>query len=154
MKEDDFLNWVKTDENGCWVWQRSKHKQGYGAAQFRGKYELGHRIAWKIYRGEIPKGMMVCHKCDITSCCNPEHLFLGTQKDNVSDAISKGKFEDRKQSKRRNKLNWEQVQEIKALKLQGVSWKYLKDKFQVSQTCIAKILRGDSWKINWTEQEQ
>lgn len=147
-----ILERVKIDKNGCWIWLGNKHKQGYGALRYKKKYALAHRVSWEIYMGEIPKGIKVCHKCDVTSCCNPEHLFLGTQKDNVIDAIDKGKFKNRKLGKRRNKLNYEQVQEIKELHKQGMTRKDLQIKYEVSQTCIAKILTGISWNVNWTKE--
>lgn len=152
MKEKDFINCVIVDEKGCWIWQRSRHRQGYGHLRLDGRYELSHRAAWKIYKGEIPKNLKVCHKCDVTSCCNPDHLFLGSQKDNVKDGKSKGRYDNRKMGKRRNKLNFEQVEEVKRLHSQGITRKNLQVKFEVGQTCIAKILRGDSWKINWTKE--
>jgi hypothetical protein len=152
MNRKYFLDRVEIDENGCWIWQKGKHKQGYGILTIKRKYMLSHRLSWEVFNGEIPKGLMVCHKCDVPSCCNPEHLFLGTQKDNMGDANQKKRMNDRKLGKRRNKLNYEQVQEIKKLNLQRVSRKDLREKYQVSQTCIAKILRGESWNRNWTKE--
>ena len=144
---------IEIDPNGCWLWQGSKHRQGYGTIGYRGKPHLTHRISWLVFNGEIPDKIKVCHKCDITNCCNPDHLFLGSQKENMKDAFDKNRMDGRKLGKRRNKLNYEQVQEIKMLKSSGCSWKYLQEKFNVSQTCIAKILRGDSWKTNWTQEQ-
>ena len=144
---------IKIDKNGCWIWQGSKHRQGYGNIAYRNKPMLAHRISWIIFKGEIPSSIYVCHTCDVTSCCNPDHLFLGTQKENMDDAHDKGKYENRNISKnRRIKLNFEQVQEIKKLHKQGMKRKDLQIKYSVSQTCIAKILTGVSWKINWTEE--
>jgi HNH endonuclease len=143
---------IHINENGCWIWKGAKHRQGYGNIAYRCRAQLVHRVSWVIYKGKIPKGIKVCHKCDITSCCNPHHLFLGTQKDNVYDAVEKGKFDQRKLGKRRNKLNWDQVQEVKKLNAQGMSRQKIQEKFQVGQTCIAKILQGVSWNKNWTEE--
>src|SRR5665213_1780411 len=102
---------VQIDGNSCWIWIRSKHKQGYGNLNFKHKPNLAHRVCWEIYKGEIPEGLNVCHLCDVPSCCNPEHLFLGTQKDNMKDCLIKGRLGNRKLPPRRNKLNYEQVQE-------------------------------------------
>jgi HNH endonuclease len=144
---------IEIDEKNCWIWCAGKHKQGYGQVGIRGKSQLVHRITWEIYKGKIPEGMKVCHKCDVTSCCNPDHLFLGTQNDNVKDGIGKGRYKNRDISKnRRNKLNFLQVQEIKKLHEEGMTRKELEKMFNVGQTCIAKILCGISWKINWTEE--
>jgi hypothetical protein len=142
----------KIDQNGCWIWLGAKHKQGYGNIAYKNKPELCHRIAWIIFNGPIPEGIKVCHKCDVTGCCNPEHLFLGTQKNNVEDGIEKGRYANRKLGKRRNKLDWDQVQEIKKLSDAGMTRKELEEKFSVGQTCIYKILNGISWNINWTKE--
>ena len=145
-------NKILENENGCWIWQGAKHKQGYGKTSWRSKPDqMVHRLSWIAFRGDIGPLKFVCHKCDVPQCCNPEHLFLGTQKDNVGDAYKKGRWLPGKLP-RQNKLKWEQVQEIKYLSQQSMKRKELQKKFQVGQTCIAKILRGDSWKVNWTQE--
>ena len=80
--------WDKVEKtDGCWRWLASKNKGGYG--QLSGY--IAHRVSYTIHYGAIPKGMIVCHKCDNPECTNPEHLFVGTYKDNWDDAISKGR---------------------------------------------------------------
>lgn len=149
----NFINKnIKKDQYGCWLWMKAKHRQGYGSIRFKNKFGLVHRVVWEVYKGEIPEGMKVCHSCDQPACCNPDHLFLGTQKDNVYDMINKGRKKINIRKTRRNKLNYEQVQEIKALHGNGMTRKELEKKFSVSQTCIAKILTGVSWKVNWSEE--
>jgi len=142
---------ISINEKGCWIWNKSKHRQGYGNLNYKKIPSLAHRVSWMVYVGEIPNGIKVCHRCDIPSCVNPQHLFLGTQKDNVNDAVLKGKFEGRRQGKRRNKLTINQVNEIRHLSSQGKQRKELEKLFCVSQTCIAKILTGVSWKKNCDE---
>jgi len=78
-------------ENGCHVWPGSKCKKGYGLRAYHGKTYRVHRVAWVHHFGEIPAGMHVCHRCDNPACANPEHLFLGTNEDNVRDKIRKGR---------------------------------------------------------------
>ena len=143
---------VSNNENDCWIWNGSKHRQGYGHIRYNGKTALAHRVSWMIYNGGISEGIKVCHYCDEPSCVNPEHLFLGTQLDNVEDCIKKGRFTRNIPKTRRIKLNWEQVHQIKTLHGEGMKRKELEKKFNVSQTCIAKILTGVSWNTNWTKE--
>lgn len=77
--------------NGCMLWTAGRDTRGYGQFRLDGKQMGAHRVAWLLYRGEIPKGLHVLHKCDVTSCVNPDHLFLGTAQDNVSDMVAKGR---------------------------------------------------------------
>lgn len=83
----------KHPSTGCWIWQRSFNVvNGYAAIGTPdGRVTVGHRVVWRLWNGEIPKGMFVCHKCDVPACLNPEHLFLGTAKDNSQDCVRKGR---------------------------------------------------------------
>lgn len=150
--KDKISKNVYIDSNDCWLWTASKHKQGYGNLNFRKIPSLAHRVSWTVYKGEIPCGMNVCHKCDNPSCCNPEHLFLGTQLDNVVDCKNKNRFTRNIPKTRRTKLNYDQVKEIKKMFSEGISRKKIQEKFDVGQTCVAKILTGKSWQQDWTKE--
>ena len=78
---------VPVPESGCWLWFKGVNHAGYGVTH-KG---LAHRLSWTAFRGEIPGGMHVLHKCDTRCCVNPNHLFLGTNYDNVQDKIRKGR---------------------------------------------------------------
>lgn len=88
--EEDF--WSTLLPNGeCLEWRESMFHNGYGHTLLNRKSWRSHRLAYFLTHGEIPEGLLVLHKCDNRSCCNPEHLFLGTNQDNTNDMLSKGR---------------------------------------------------------------
>ncbi len=78
-----------TDE--CWLWMGARNRTSYGQVRAHNKTMLAHRVAWELANGPILEGWRVCHRCDNSSCCNPAHLWLGTDADNVADCEAKGR---------------------------------------------------------------
>lgn len=143
--------------NGCWLWNSCLDVWGYGSfciRNFRGhkSYTMkAHRMSYEIHKGIIPKGLMCCHKCDTPSCVNPEHLFLGTNQDNMDDMVRKGRREIRVGESARNvKLTEKQVLEIRRTYRKGEEGEFsqwgLARKYGVGRTAIESIIKNKSWK--------
>jgi len=82
--------WARIEKgNDCWPWKSRTDKDGYGKVHWAGESNRAHRVAWEITNGPIPDGLLVCHSCDNPPCCNPSHLFLGTNAENMRDASAK-----------------------------------------------------------------
>lgn len=89
--------------DGCWLWTASTNHWGYGQLSCPGRsYLRAHRLSYEMHVGPIPDGLFVCHRCDVPACVRPDHLFLGTPKDNVDDMVAKGRHRpvDRSDCKR------------------------------------------------------
>ncbi len=133
-------------QTGCWVWGMSCIPFGYGHVHIKKRQYCVHRLIWIILHGPLTRHQFVCHHCDNPPCCNPNHLFLGTQADNLQDAARKGRMA----SGERNgwsKLTESEVKEIRrALRDKTSSQISLARKYHVSDTHIVRIKRNIVWK--------
>lgn len=148
-----FLKKIKIDnETQCWNWTAGKYTTGYG--HFKMKHSDGkqkktraHRVSWMIFKGEIPKNLLVLHKCDNKICVNPEHLFLGTGQDNINDMISKGRaklsFPGSKSPQAKLKEN--DVKEIRELCDIGMPTKMIMKAFNISDSQVYRIKNRVLW---------
>lgn len=162
-----FLSNVEIQSNGCWLWIGNRSKDGYGSILLWKKHRRAHRIAWLIFRGSIPFTKKVLHDCptgDNPLCVNPDHLWLGTSKQNSEDMVRKGRqacgdrsgarlYPERRprgEAHGRAKLTKVKVfnirNEYKTGKGHGVTQYTLADKYDVSQHTIYLIVNGRIWK--------
>ena len=82
---------MKTDDHGCWIWIGCITWNGYGVISVNNRQIMTHRASWLCHVGPIPDGLFVLHKCDVRNCVNPDHLFIGTKRDNALDMVAKGR---------------------------------------------------------------
>lgn len=145
-----FWSKVEIDESDkCWLWHADLTWNGYGLFWFEGTMVPAHRIAWRLSHDnvEIPSGMVICHKCDVRSCCNPDHLFLGTYQDNSNDCIAKGRTAKGERGGNSH-LTREQVLEIRRVhELEGLTYRQLAKMFGIGHTTARSIVLKHTWKI-------
>ena len=140
----DCVDKSKGDDS-CWPWTRSCMKEGsYGRLILHGKQVVAHRVAYELAIGNIPNGMLVCHKCDNPPCCNPGHLFVGTNQDNMTDRQEKGRYTSGGQH-HASKLSEQDVIQIRArLSSNETPWHIAQD-YPVHPTAIYRIRDGKTW---------
>ena len=157
--------WAKVEKSdGCWLWSAARlTANGYGISSIRGRSVVAHRIAWELATGEAPPADLdVCHKCDVRNCVRPDHLFLGTRRENVQDMIEKGRGrwangenssarlhpESRPRGERfpQAKLTAEVVRVIRAEHDAGTTQTALAARFAVSTHTVSEIVRRKAWR--------
>lgn len=135
----------KAAPSGCWEWQGSKDKKGYGRININKRPVLTHRFAWELENGPIPDGKDVLHSCDNPCCVNPSHLFLGTNDDNIADKVDKGR-QERGSGHHRAKLTENQVIEIRRrYALGNISHSQLAAEYGVCRMAVTDIISRRNW---------
>ena len=124
---------------GCWEWTGGLRNSSdkwcqYGAVRINGKTKLVHRVAYEEIYGPIPEGMNVCHSCDNTLCWRPDHLFLGSSKENTHDAVKKGRMA--------HKLSEQEVRAIRVAVASGEAQHSVARRFGITQSYVSEIVLG------------
>jgi hypothetical protein len=155
FKEDEEFrkeNYTKRFEkrvikkDGCWEWKGCMHHSGYLPFKTMDrKNDFAHRASWRIYRGEIPEDRIVCHSCDNKRCTNPDHLFLGTYKENTANMYAKGRGNIGEKN-HKSMLEENQVRDIKNLLKTGVTMTRIAKDYGVSSGTIWFIAHNITWK--------
>ena len=144
--------WAKVQKTtNCWIWLASKDIKGYGWFGINSKNVVkAHRFSYELHKGKIPKGIFVCHSCDNPHCVRPNHLWLGTNDDNVQDMVKKMRhtFGERNAMA---KLTEKNVMKIKKLLHTGeYTGRQIAKLFNVSGVIISQIKHGTRWKYLWS----
>jgi HNH endonuclease len=136
--------WRRVDtsaaDDGCWLWLGAEAAHGYGHLYVDGRFELAHRVSWRLSKGPIPPGLSVLHRCDNPPCVRPRYLFTGTLAENQQDCLRKGR---RPPLPRITKLSDAQVVQIRAA-AGTTTYRALGSAFGVSGEQIRRIVNGTS----------
>lgn len=155
-EETRFLRWVnKTD--GCWLWTGTLNTDGYGV--FHCPEKTAHRFSYRFHNNtQIPDGLMVLHSCDVRHCCNPDHLRVGTAKDNMMDCINRGRYKQPTSTWKKGDqagennttaiLDWEKVRQIRQRHSNGLKYGELKkmaEEYGIAYITMQKIVANKLW---------
>lgn len=133
--------------DACWLWRGSQDRWGRGQVHLRWEGRRSVRkyapvVAWELTHGPVPDGVKVCHRCDVPACCNPSHLFLGTQYDNILDCIRKG----RRNAFGRQKLTEAAVLDIRARAALGEAHQSIARRYHVRRHTVSGVVSGQTWR--------
>ena len=150
MTAQEFWSHVRKGEN-CWIWRHHMFPDGYGKVQFDSKSQRAHRIAYTLAIGSIPRGFYVLHHCDNPICCRPDHLWIGSQRDNMIDMARKGRSTKGRATVKgemhgRSKVTIEDVQQIRRRVELGEMQIDLAKEFGLSFSALNHIVRRKNWR--------
>lgn len=145
-----FFEKIAYGSSDCWYWIGGLTSGNYGNFRLLGENKA-HRVSWLIHNGKIPQGLCVLHKCDVSSCVNPEHLFLGTQQENIDDMKKKGRMvcKGHKGDKHPgHKLTMEKIDWLKNEYKNGIkSYKQLAVELNLATMTVYRAINNISWKV-------
>lgn len=139
--------WSKIDKKAsksCWTWLASKNNDGYGRFGIGKKVYQSHRLSYYLHYGDFDQTMLVLHKCDMPACVNPNHLFLGTNKENTADRVKKGRSCAGSRHARA-KIKEDDVAAIKNLLASGLTLRHVASIYNVAASTVSNIKTGKSW---------
>lgn len=142
-----LLSRISVNASGCFIWQGCRAAHGYGATSYAGRQWLAHRLAYALFRGEIPDGMHVCHKCDTPACVNPSHLFLGTALKNRLDAKEKGRLPNGELHHKAKISHAIAICIRERYASGGVSAAALGAEYGISKTSVYDVIHERSWSL-------
>ena len=130
---------------GCWLWSGAPNTWGYGQIKHGDGYQLVHRFSFEQHKGPIPRGLLVCHKCDVRVCVNPDHLFLGTHAENTADMYRKRRQGHKPKHARHTRMTPADVISIRRLAAQGRSYGSIARIVGGTATNVRTIALGRTW---------
>lgn len=148
VKSVEATFWANVEKSeDCWLWTGSQVAAGYGVLPIDGKLYFAHRLSYVLANGEIPHGMLVCHSCDNRLCVNPDHLWLGTQLENMRDKARKGRAGNTN-PKFGEQHHFSKVTEddVRAIRASNESQKVLAERFNISKSAVSAIKIRKTWK--------
>lgn len=147
-KEQYFeRNTKKNEETGCVEWTGYCDRDGYGSAWHEGGPWPAHRLYYHLFVEPIPKGKIICHHCDNTSCINPDHLYAGTHKTNAEDKVKRGRSNNPKgENAKASKLTKEQAIEVIKRRKSGERAEDIAQDYVITKWTVYDIMKGNSWK--------
>lgn len=141
--------YIPEPNSGCWLWIGYTDWAGYGRLKIDGRDQSAHRLSWRIYRGDIPDNQCVLHRCDVPQCVNPDHLFLGTQADNMKDMAAKKRSDGGCRLGSTGERHWLAkltAEDVRQIRADDRYHRVIADEYAVARSVISAIKRRSAWR--------